>query len=509
MEQLRLAGVHDDGEHLVVEDEAGTRHLLRIDQELRLAVQRARRIPDARRRGSGQFGPREIQARFRAGATVEEIVAESGWESARVRRYEWPILAERAHVAAEAQKVEIEDRSAHRGYHSVFEGEPLTLGRAVAHRAGDLGVDPSSLEWDSWQREDHLWAVVARFTVVDPSSAPEHDEPLAEWLYNPANQSVRPANPWAESLTEPGPPDTPLGTGLGVLDGGLDPELTQLRRSAVEADDLLDVLQARRGQRIGEDVEGDDALAELLGRGMGHVERRPRPLAAPEDSSVFDRPFQPATHFEDTAAEPAADSPARTDEQHPAAPAAGPAGEPAGRSTSPERAADGGRGEPDAGRGTESARAESSRTEDSSRTEGRDAEDRGAEDRGSATSGPGNLRAGGSGTEGSGAERSGTEESTAGDHGTAGPESTRPDGVRSEDAGSRDAAAGARVDRSTAGRDATASREDSGDRAPEDRTVEEDAPERPRPRNRTAKARRSTRSSVPSWDEIVFGSSSD
>ena len=30
MEQLRLAGVHDDGEHLVVEDEAGTRHLLRM-----------------------------------------------------------------------------------------------------------------------------------------------------------------------------------------------------------------------------------------------------------------------------------------------------------------------------------------------------------------------------------------------------------------------------------------------------------------------------------------------
>ena len=60
-------------------------------------------------------------------------------------------------------------------------------------------------------------------------------------------------------------------------------------------------LQARRGQRIGEDVEGDDALAELLGRGMGHVERRPRPLAAPEDAPVFDRPFQPATRFPDAA----------------------------------------------------------------------------------------------------------------------------------------------------------------------------------------------------------------
>ena len=39
--------------------------------------------------------------------------------------------------------------------------------------------------------------------------------------------------------------------------------------------------------------------------------------------------------------------------------------------------------------------------------------------------------------------------------------------------------------------------------------AEETAPERPRPRNKTAKARRPARSSVPSWDEIVFGSSSD
>ncbi|MFI7495174.1 septation protein SepH [Kocuria sp. M4R2S49] len=443
MEQLRLAGVHDDGEHLVVEDEAGTRHLLRIDQELRLAVQRARRLPGARQRGTGQFGPREIQARFRSGATVEEIVAESGWEAARVRRYEWPILAERAHVAAEAQKVEIEDRSAQRGYHSVFEGEPLTLGRAVAHRAADLGVDPSSLEWDSWQREDHLWAVVARFSVVDPSAAPAHDEPLAEWLYNPANQSVRPANPWAESLTEAGPPDTPLGTGLGVLDGGLDPELTQLRRSAVEADDLLDVLQARRGQRIGEDVDGDDALAEILGRGMGHVERRPRPLAAPEDSSVFDRPFQPATPFPESGAAP---EPGPVEET-PAGPEEQPAGEPVeetpAQDGAPERA----------GKNTQEDAQE--RTDD-------DAGD--LPEAGPAAAEPG-VEAPGAGTPGT--ETPGTE--------APGPEAPGPESSGAEDS------------------------------AP----AEDTTPERPRPRNKTAKARRSARSSVPSWDEIVFGSSSD
>ena len=466
MEQLRLAGVHDDGEHLVVEDQAGGRHLLRIDQELRLAVQRARRLPGSRRNGGGQFGPREIQARFRAGATVDEIVAESGWEAARVRRYEWPILAERAHIAAEAQKVELDDPSAHRGYHSVFEGEPLSLGRTVAHRARGVGVDPSSLEWDSWQREDQLWAVVARFTVVEPETAPTGEPSPAEWVYNPANQSVRPSNAWAEALTQPERPDTPLATGLGVLDGGLDPELTRLRRSAVEADDLLDVLQARRGQRIGEDTEGDDALAELLGRGMGHVEHRPRPLAAPEDSPVFDRPFQPATSFTDSGAAPAEPEteaePQTVQRQRPAGrPAAGQdaeAGEvPAGEagSTTGGQVPD---GTPDAATG---------------------ADERSAPDGRGAVAPP-----------------AGAEPGTP-DSGTPQPERAEPE-VAEPEAAEPEAAESNGV--------APESSESEGAGDPD---AEPSAPERPRPRNRTAKARRSNRSSVPSWDEIVFGSSSD
>lgn len=486
MEQLRLAGVHDDGEHLVVEDEAGTRHLLRIDQELRLAVQRARRLAGARPRNTGQFGPREIQARFRSGATVEEIVAESGWESARVRRYEWPILAERAHVAAEAQKVEIEDRSAHRGYHSVFEGEPLTLGRAVAHRAADLGVDPSSLEWDSWQREDHLWAVVARFSVLDRSAAPAHDEPLAEWLYNPANQSVRPANPWAEALTEAGTPDTPLGTGLGVLDGGFDPELTQLRRSAVEADDLLDVLQARRGQRIGEDVDGDDALAEILGRGMGHVERRPRPLAAPEDSSVFDRPFQPATRFPDPGAEPeaAGASSPRTDAQ----PAEHPDEHPDERSAQRPAA------EPAVTAGPRETPPESVRERTGAagdRPEGRPDTDGAALPPAAGTAG---------------ADSSGTGSPTD----DAAVQDSADEDTADEDPAVRPSGGTDAPVRRAAGRAPTVDGEQpDGSGSDGSGAAEETTSERPRPRNKTAKARRSARSSVPSWDEIVFGSPSD
>lgn len=147
MDQLHLVGIHDDGEHLIVETTDSQRYSLKIDQQLRQAVQHARKKTPARGRVTGQFGPRDIQARFRAGASVEDIVAESGWEPERVKRYEWPILAERGHMVREALKVKVTGTSpSHDGYRSVFEGEPRTLEQTVRHRAQNTGVAGDSLD---------------------------------------------------------------------------------------------------------------------------------------------------------------------------------------------------------------------------------------------------------------------------------------------------------------------------------------------------------------------------
>ena len=79
MLELRLIGVHDDGENLVLESADGTRFLLPIDANLRTSITKARRIQPLRGRGTkGSFGPRDIQTRFRQGASVEEIAEESG-----------------------------------------------------------------------------------------------------------------------------------------------------------------------------------------------------------------------------------------------------------------------------------------------------------------------------------------------------------------------------------------------------------------------------------------------
>ncbi|CAL8897572.1 septation protein SepH [Kocuria varians] len=301
MEQLRLVGVHDDGEHLIVETPDSTRYRVKIDQQLRQTIQHARRKPPARGRGGSSFGPRDIQARFRAGASVEDIVAESGWEAERVRRYEWPILAERSHMVTAACRVKVSGTNpSHDGYRSVFEGEPKTLEETVTDRAAQLGVDRHSFDWDAWLREDQLWNLQLSFTVTDPAAGPQGEGP-ARWSYNPVSQTVRPENDWARALGEEPRESGPLGVTAPAAPVTSTPaavspaaQLRHLQHEASQADDLLDVLQSRRGRRLGTDEDADDRLAEILGRGMGGVEQRPRPIDAPDDSPVFDRPIQPA-----------------------------------------------------------------------------------------------------------------------------------------------------------------------------------------------------------------------
>lgn len=297
MDQLHLVGIHDDGEHLIVETTDSQRYSLKIDQQLRQAVQHARKKTPARGRVTGQFGPRDIQARFRAGASVEDIVAESGWEPERVKRYEWPILAERGHMVREALKVKVTGTSpSHDGYRSVFEGEPRTLEQTVRHRAQSTGVKADSLDWDAWQREDQLWTLQLSLNVSDREQAPHDTNGPAEWIYNPANQTVRPVNDWATTLGQEPHESGPLGIPAPAVSHAPAPnaQVEQLQREASQADELLDVLQSRRGRRLGSDTEEDERLAEILGRGMGHVDNRPRPIGAPEDSPLFDQPIQPA-----------------------------------------------------------------------------------------------------------------------------------------------------------------------------------------------------------------------
>lgn len=291
MQDLRLVGVHDDGEHLLLSGAGGEMFQLPIDEALRSASRStakpaATAVPIA-------MSPRDIQARIRSGATAADVAELSGLPLAKVERYEGPVLAEREYVAQQARKVEVAAPSpGHDTYRSVFGDNPASLQEMVYHRLSAYGVEPSTVEWDSWRRQDGTWTVAARFEANKGRTAGIGEEPPALWTFSPARKSLQNANRWAQQLSELEPMDGPVPARrlAAVSDRPFDFETDaeaaarnstgpQAVPPAKESDGLLDMLRSRRGQRLGVDEDADDALALLLTHGVPAAHPRPSEVA--------------------------------------------------------------------------------------------------------------------------------------------------------------------------------------------------------------------------------------
>lgn len=154
---------------------------------------KARRIQPARGLGAkGTYGPRDIQTRFRQGASVEEIAEESGWEPERVRRYEWPIVAERAHIIRAAQSVKIGRRSSASGTAQI----PVTLSARIEEVSERYGFEEATQDWTTRQQENGQWRVEVDIALKDSvrQNLPAQVVFPARWVYNPANQGLYASN---------------------------------------------------------------------------------------------------------------------------------------------------------------------------------------------------------------------------------------------------------------------------------------------------------------------------
>lgn len=297
MQDLRLVGVHDDGEHLLLSGAGGEMFQLPIDEALRVASR-----PPAKTAAVAApiaMSPRDIQARIRSGATAAEVAERSGLPLAKVERYEGPVLAEREYVAQQARKIEVATPSpAHDTYRSVFGDNPASLQDMVNHRLSAYGIEPSTVEWDSWRRQDGNWTVAARFEANKGRTAGIGEEPPALWTFSPARKSLQNANRWAQQLSELEPMDGPVPARrlTAVSDRPFDFETDaeaaarnstgpQAVPAGKESDGLLDMLRSRRGQRLGVDEDADDALALLLTHGVPAAHPRPSEVAGPETGS--------------------------------------------------------------------------------------------------------------------------------------------------------------------------------------------------------------------------------
>ncbi|AIS00980.1 septation protein SepH [Streptomyces glaucescens] len=185
MPELRVVAVSNDGTRLVLKAADSTEYTLPIDERLRAAVRGDRpRLGQIEIEVESHLRPRDIQARIRAGATAEEVAQMAGIPVDRVRRFEGPVLAERAFMAERARKTPVRRPGENSG--------PL-LGEAVQERLLLRGAEKDTVQWDSWRRDDGTWEVLLVYRVAgEPHSA--------SWTYDPPRRLVQAVDAEARSL---------------------------------------------------------------------------------------------------------------------------------------------------------------------------------------------------------------------------------------------------------------------------------------------------------------------
>ena len=207
MRALRVVGITEGGGELsVVLEDPGRQERFTVpaDEQLRAAAR-----GDLTRLGQiaieleSQLRPREIQARIRAGASVDQVAAAAGVPSQKIERFAYPVLLERSRTAEVAQRA-----------HPMRADGPdnRMLADVVAHTFGLRGQEYPSAEWDSWKGDDGRWVVALSWRAG-------RSDNRALWAFQPGAHggTVTAIDEHAHDLVE-GLPARPLRTVGPVID---------------------------------------------------------------------------------------------------------------------------------------------------------------------------------------------------------------------------------------------------------------------------------------------------
>jgi hypothetical protein len=216
MRELKVVGLDIDGKRIVCETgDSGEKFILLSDDRLRAAVRGDKVVsnqPKVDAEVSNVLSPKEIQAKIRSGASVEQVATASGMAMGRVERFAHPVLLERARAAELATAA-----------HPVLADGPsvLTLLETVTSALVARGLDPEDTNWDAWRNEDGRWTVqmgwkagmsdnVAHFRFTPGAhggTVTAFDDAACELINPDFARPLRPLAPVAQlDFEEPEPP---------------------------------------------------------------------------------------------------------------------------------------------------------------------------------------------------------------------------------------------------------------------------------------------------------------
>ncbi|MGZ8802361.1 MAG: septation protein SepH [Mycobacterium sp.] len=218
MRELKVVGLDVDSRRIICETEESEKFVLRSDDRLKAAVcgdQVGSNQTAIDVEVTNMLRPKDIQAKIRAGASVEQVASAAGADIARVERFAHPVLLERSRAAELATAA-----------HPVLADGPsvLTLLETVTTALVARGLNPDVTTWDAWRNEDGRWTVqmawkaglsdnVAHFRFAPGAhggTVTAFDDAAYELIDPSFARPLRPLAPVAQLALEE--PDTPLTT---------------------------------------------------------------------------------------------------------------------------------------------------------------------------------------------------------------------------------------------------------------------------------------------------------
>ena len=191
MRTLRVLGLAEDGESLVCGDQhSGELFAVPTDERLRAAARGdLTRLGQLEIETEPQLRPREIQARIRAGASIEDVATAASTRVDRIERYAYPVLLERSTMAERARQA-----------HPVIDGNPTkkTLDELVTAALAERG-QCAGLRWDAY-KDDDGWVLILRWQAG-------RSENRAHWAIQPGPRAntLRPKDEAAREILDPTP----------------------------------------------------------------------------------------------------------------------------------------------------------------------------------------------------------------------------------------------------------------------------------------------------------------
>ena len=209
MSELRVTGRSEDGTHLLLTDNEDHEFTLRISDNLRSTINQPRLASVPTEPTEPKISIKELQARLRAGASIEDLAREAGWSYEKVERFAGPILQERSYILSVADSVVIKNAGSR---------DAQTFNEVVTLKLAANGVAADSLQWNTHRRDDGQWVIRLQYPTVNNFSNGNGE---AVWFFDMAKRLIVSEDEGASWIMGESAPAAPIRNPEPELSHGL------------------------------------------------------------------------------------------------------------------------------------------------------------------------------------------------------------------------------------------------------------------------------------------------